>query len=452
MKELGTAPVGKLLKQYALPSIVAMTASSLYNMVDSIFIGHIGGNVGPLALGALAVTFPFMNLGAAFGSLVGVGASTMISVKLGQKDYDTARRVLGNVVMLNLIIGMAFMILSLIFLDSLLRFFGASDATIGYASDYMKIILYGNVVTHMYLGLNSASRAAGSPNRAMYATILTVCLNACLDPLFIFTFGLGIKGAAIATILAQVVSLTWLLAVFSKPEHEVHFVRKSFRLDRHIVRKSLAIGMSPFMMNAAACIITIFINRELLTYGGDMDVAAYGIVNRVLFVFAMIVLGLNQGMQPIAGYNYGARQMDRVFEARNKTILSAVIVTSLAFVVGEFLPAMVANVFTDDPVLTEKSVRAMRIASIAWPLVGYSMVISNFFQSLGLPKQSIFLSLTRQIIYLLPLLVVLPRFFGTDGVWYAMAVSDVLAFITSVAVMQYNRKKFVFNDMCNSAD
>jgi len=439
MKELGTEPIGKLLRQYAIPSIIAMTASSLYNMVDSIFIGH---GVGPMALGGLAVTFPFMNLGAAFGALVGVGASTLISVKLGQRDYDTAKRVLGNIVSLNILIGVVFMAVSLIFLDPILRFFGASDVTLGYARDYMRIILYGNVVTHMYLGLNTASRAVGRPNRAMWATILTVVLNAILDPIFIFTFGWGIEGAAIATILAQVVSLVWQLIEFSSPKTEIHFELDKFKLEKHIVKKAISIGMSPFMMNSAACLIVIFINKGLMEYGGDYAVAAYGIVNRVLFVFVMIVLGVNQGMQPIAGYNFGAQKIDRLYEVLRKTIFCGVAVMTIATFVCEFLPELVVRAFTSDERLISEAVHGMRIDAIMGPLIGFSMVASNFFQSIGKAAQSIFLSLTRQIIYLLPQLVLLPRIWGVDGVWYALPSSDFLAFVTSAIFLWYYLRKF----------
>lgn len=439
MKELGTEPIGKLLRHYAIPSIIAMTASSLYNMVDSIFIGH---GVGPMALGGLAVTFPFMNLGAAFGALVGVGTSTLISVKLGQKDYDTAKRVLGNIVTLNLIIGIAFMAVSLLFLDRILIFFGASDVTLAYARDYMRIILYGNVVTHMYLGLNTASRAVGRPNRAMWATILTVVLNAILDPLFIFVFGWGIKGAAIATVSAQVFSLVWQLVEFSSPSTEIHFERDKFRLEKHIVKKAIAIGMSPFMMNAAACIIVIFINKGLGKYGGDYAVAAYGIVNRVVFVFAMIVLGFNQGMQPIAGYNFGAQKIDRLYEVLRKTIICGVAVMTLCTIVGEFFPEITVRAFTSDKRLVSEAVRGMRILCIMGPCIGFSMVVANFFQSIGKAPQSIFLSLTRQMIYLLPQLVMLPMFFGEDGIWFAMPSSDFLAFVTSAIFLWYYLRKF----------
>lgn len=346
--ELGTERIRKLLVQYAVPAIIAMTASSLYNMVDSIFIGH---GVGALAISGLALTFPLMNLAAAFGSLVGVGAATLVSMRLGQRDYETAQRILGNVVVLNLIIGISFGLLTLVFLDPILYFFGASDATIGYAREYMSVILWGNVVTHMYLGLNAVLRAAGHPRKAMYATILTVTINAILDPLFIFGFGWGIRGAAIATVLAQILALVWQFRIFSDRNELLHFRRGIYRLKGKIVRNVLAIGMSPFLMNLAACFIVILINKGLKEYGGDLNIGAYGIVNRLGFFFVMIVMGINQGMQPIAGYNYGARQFDRVDRVLKLTIIGATCVTTLGFLIGELAPRLAVSVFTDDPEL-----------------------------------------------------------------------------------------------------
>ena len=337
--ELGTERIPKLLKQYAVPAIIAMTASSLYNMVDAIFIGH---GVGPYAISGLALTFPFMNLAAAFGTLVGVGASTMASMLLGQKNYDIARKVLGNVVVLNFIIGLLFTIVALVFLDPILYFFGASENTISYAREYMQIILAGNVITHVYFGLNSLLRSAGHPKKAMAATIMTVLLNAILDPLFIFTFDMGIRGAAVATILAQVVALVLVVVWFCDKRELIHFERGIFRLERRIVKDSIVIGLAPFLMNFVACFVVIIINMRLKTYGGDLAIGAYGIVNRISFVFIMIVLGLTQGMQPIAGYNYGARQMSRVYEVLKKTLLYATVVLTAGFLIGELCPGLVA--------------------------------------------------------------------------------------------------------------
>ena len=419
---LGTENIGKLLMQYAVPAIIAMTASSLYNMVDSIFIGH---GVGTMAISGLALTFPLMNLAAAFGSLVGVGAATLISVKLGQKDYDTAQRVLGNVFVLNILLGVAFTVIVMAFLDPILYFFGGSDETVGYARDYMYIILLGNTITHLYLGLNAVLRSSGHPQKAMYATIATVIINTILDPVFIYGFGWGIRGAAIATIVAQIISLMWQLWIFSSKEELLHFHRGIFRLKRKIVFDSLAIGMSPFLMNMAACFIVILINQGLKKYGGDLAIGAFGIVNRLVFIIVMIVMGLNQGMQPIAGYNFGAKQYERVTKTLKLTIIYATGVTTFGFIIGMLFSDTVVGIFTSDAELIELSAKGLRIVVMFFPIIGFQMVTANFFQSIGMASKAIFLSLTRQMVVLLPCLLILPRFFGAAGVWYSMPISDL---------------------------
>ena len=376
-----------------------------------------------------------MNLAAAFGTLVGVGASTMASMLLGQKNYDIARKVLGNVVVLNFIIGLLFTIVALVFLDPILYFFGASENTISYAREYMQIILAGNVITHVYFGLNSLLRSAGHPKKAMAATIMTVLLNAILDPLFIFTFDMGIRGAAVATILAQVVALVLVVVWFCDKRELIHFERGIFRLERRIVKDSIVIGLAPFLMNFVACFVVIIINMRLKTYGGDLAIGAYGIVNRISFVFIMIVSGLTQGMQPIAGYNYGARQMSRVYEVLKKTLLYATVVLTAGFLIGELCPGLVVAIFTDDPELMEKSIKGMRLVVGMFPLVSLSMVIGNFFQSIGQPKQAIFLSLSRQVVFLIPSLWILPMFFDIAGVWVSFMVSDFLASVVAVILL-----------------
>ena len=437
--ELGTRPVGRLLVEYALPAIIAMTASSLYNMVDSIFIGQC---VGALAISGLAVTFPFMNLSAAFGAAVGVGASSYISVKLGQKDYAKALRVFGNTVTLNVIIGILFSTISLLLLDPILYFFGASDQTISYAREYMIIILLGNVITHLYFGMNAVLRSASKPRAAMFIIIFTVVLNTLLDPLFIYTFGLGIAGAAYATILAQLLAFLWQLKLFSDKREILHLQRGIYKPSLRIIRNIFAIGMSPFFMNACACIIVIFINKNLLTYGGDLAVGAYGIANRVAFIFVMVTMGVNQGMQPIAGYNYGAQKFDRLLRVLKLAMISATCVTTSGFLVAELCPRLCVSLFTDDAQLTSLSINGLRILMAAMPIVGYQMVITNFFQSIGMAKISIVLSLTRQLLLLLPLLILLPPYFGIDGVWMSMPVSDTLSALLAFVVMSRYMKKF----------
>ena len=435
---LGTEKIRNLLIQYSLPAIIAMTASSLYNITDSIFIGH---GVGALAISGLAITFPFMNLSAAFGSLVGVGAATLMSVRLGQKDYSTANQILGNVFVLNIIFGLAFAIISLIFLDPILYFFGASPATLPYAHDFMVIILIGNVITHIYLGLNGLLRSIGKPEKAMYATLTTVGLNLILNPLFIFGFKWGIRGSALATVLSQTILLIWQIKLFSDKENFIHFQKGIFKLNKRIVKESLAIGMSPFLMNAVGSIIVIVLNQSLIRHGGDLAVGAYGIINRVTFLFAMVVVGLNQGMQPIAGYNFGAQKFDRVNEVLKLTILFATAIMTVGFLIGELFPRAVASIFTKDKELIRLASEGLRITFIFFPIVGFQMVTTNFFQSIGMAGKAIFLSLTRQLIYLLPCLLIFPSIYGLKGVWYSMPVADLLATLTAAYMLFVNYRK-----------
>ncbi len=428
--ELGTKKISSLLKMYAVPGIIAMTASSLYNMVDSIYIGHIK-DVGSYAISGLAVSFPLMNLASAIGTLVGVGAMTMISVMLGQKNYENARKVLANVLSLNLILGFVFSALALLFLDPVLYFFGASEATIPFARDYMTIILAGNMFTHLYFGFNGLIRAAGKPKVAMGLTLFTVISNAILDPIFIFGLDMGIRGAALATVICQLAALAYTVWFFFDKRNFLHFPRPVFQINWRIARQSMAIGMGPFLMNVAACIVAVFINQQLRKYGGDLAIGAYGIANRITFVFTMVVMGLNQGMQPIAGYNYGARQYSRVREVFRLTAAWAVAVTTLCFLVCELIPGLAVSIFTNDPTLEGFAVRGLRLMNCAFALVGFGMVTGNFFQSLGMVKTSIFLSLSRQLIFLVPLVYVLPLFLDDAGVWLAFPISDALSVIFS---------------------
>lgn len=437
--ELGTEKVSRLLRQYAVPAIIAMTASSLYNMVDSIFIGH---GVGKFAIAGLALTFPLMNLGAAFGALVGVGASATISMLLGQKNYEMAQKVLGNVVTLNTIIGLVYTVVFLAFLDPILYFFGASENTIGYARDYMTIILIGNIITHMYLGLNAVMRSAGLPKKAMMATIYTVVINTVLDPIFIYVLDWGIKGAAIATIIAQSIALVWIAKIFSDKKLVIHFKRGIYKLKTRIVKDVISIGMAPFFMNTAACLIVILINQGLQRHGGDLAIGAYGIVNRISFVFVMIVMGLNQGMQPIAGFNFGAKQYDRVDRVLKLTILCATVIMTFGFLVAEIFPRQLVMIFTTDEDLIQHSISGMRIVFAFFPIIGFQMVTGNFFQSVGMAGKAVFLSLTRQLIFLLPCLLVLPHFFQANGIWMSMPVADALSSMVSFTMLYSQLKKF----------
>ena len=437
--ELGTDKIGRLLRQYALPAIIAQTAASLYNMVDSIFIGQ---GVGPLAISGLAVTFPLMNLSTAFGTLVGAGAAVMLSVLLGQRNYKAANKVLGNVVSLNVIIGLIFMAVALIFIDPILYFFGASENTLPYAKEYISIILVGNVITHVYFGLNAAMRSSGFPKKAMALTIFTVVFNTILDPIFIFGFDMGIAGAAWATVIAQTVAMIIVLRHFSDKSKAFHFEKGIFKLDMRVAKDSLAIGMGPFLMNAAACLVTLFINQQLRDYSGDLGIGAYGICNRLIFMFIMICMGLNQGMQPIAGYNYGAKQYSRVKEVFWMTAKLGTVVTCICFILGMFFPRVAVGIFTHDEALMEMASHGFRILVIGFPIVGFQMIGTNFFQCLGMVKKSVILSLSRQILFLLPLLYALPLWHGASGVWMSFPISDALSALLTAILLRRLFKKF----------
>ena len=439
--ELGTEKIGKLLKMYAVPGIIAQTAASLYNMVDSIYIGHIR-DVGSYAISGLAVTFPLMNLSAALGTLVGVGAMTLISVLLGQKNYSTAGKVLSNVLTLNVVISILFTIVTLLFLDPILYFFGASENTLPFARKYMTIILLGNVITHLYFGFNGIIRAAGNPKLAMNLTLFTVASNAVLDPVFIFVLDLGIQGAALATVICQTMALSYSMRYLSRKDNFLHFPRPLFQLDWRIAKQSLAIGLGPFLMNAASCLVALFINQQLRKYGGDLAIGAYGIVNRLTMLFVMICMGFNQGLQPIAGYNYGARQYTRVKEIFILTAKWEVLVTTLCFLMSELLPRQAVSMFTNDPELISFATHGIKTMNIAFALVGFGMVSGNFFQCLGMVKKSIFLSLTRQLLFLLPFIYTLPIWFEQDGVWMSFPISDSLNIIVSAILIINIFRKF----------
>ena len=437
--ELGTAPVHKLLWKYALPAIIAMTATSLYNIVDSIYIGH---GCGALALGALTVAKPFMDICAAFGSLVGVGASSLLAIYLGEKDYERANRVLGNVIVMNILLSSIVMVVGLIWLDPILMAFGASEDTLLYAHEYMEIILYGNILTHIYFGLNAMLRSAGHPRFSMAATIVAVTVNIILDPIFIFGLDMGVRGAALATVISQAVAVVWQLTKFMDKGELVRFHRGIWRLNKHITFRALAIGMSPFLYNIAHCFVVIIINNQLKAFGGDMAIASYGVINRLTFVFAMIVMGLNQGMQPIAGYNYGAKHYDRMLKSFYLTCLYATGVMAIVFILGECFPELITKMFTHDPLLIDLTVRPMRIICSTMLIIGFQMVTGNLFTSIGKAGKAIFLSLTRQVIYLIPFALMLPRVFmdPLDGVWWSIPVSDTLSAVTAVIVLLASRR------------
>ena len=398
--ELGQKPVGRLLWQYALPAIVAMTASSLYNIIDRAMIGQV---VGPEAIAGLGITFPFMNLSAAFGAAVGVGSSTCISVKLGQKDYKTAENLLGNTVTLNLIVGFLFMVVCFVFLNPILRFFGASDATLPYACQFMEIILAGNIITHMYFGMNAVLRA---------------------------------------TITSQSMALCWQMRIFSDKRELLHLKRGIYRLKANLVRNIMAIGVSPFLMQTTSCVIVIFMNNQFVRYGGDMAVGAYSIANSMAMVFFMFVMGVTQGMQPIVGYNYGAEKFDRMLRCLWLAIAVGTTILLIGWLICMLFPHQIARIFTTDPTLIEMSARGIRLDMLVFPIIASQAVITNFFQCIGKVKISIFLSLSRQLFMLLPLAYLLPLWWQLDGVWYSMPFSDFGSFAMTWPLLLWYLRKF----------
>ena len=437
--ELGTKPVGQLLWQYALPAIVAMSASSLYNIIDRAMIGQI---VGPEAIAGLGITFPFMNLSAAFGAAVGVGSSACISVKLGQKDYQTAGHLLGNTITLNLIIGLSFMLICLLFLDPILLFFGASDVTLPYARSFMTIILLGNVITHMYFGLNAVLRAAGKPKHAMYSVLFTVAMNIVLVILFVWWFRWGIQGAALATVTSQTMAMCWQIKLFSNKNEILHLKRGIFKLKKQLVMNIIAIGISPFLMNVTSCVIVIFMNNQFVHYGGDMAVGAYSIANSVVMMFFMFVMGVCQGMQPIVGYNYGAEKYDRMLRCLFLAIGCATAILLVGWGLSMLFPRQIARIFTTDATLIDLAARGIRLDMLVFFVVGSQATITHFFQSIGKVKVSIFLSLSRQLFLLLPMAYVFPLLWELDGVWYSMPASDFLSFAMTIPMLMWYMKKF----------
>jgi putative MATE family efflux protein len=438
VSELGNARILHLLMQYSIPAIVGTAASSLYNIIDRIFIGH---GVGPLAISGLALTFPLMNFAAAFGSLVGAGASTLVSIRLGEKNRKEATMILGNALFLNLVIGISLSIILLLSLDHILILFGASERTLPYARDFMQIILAGNVLTHIYLGLNNIMRASGFPKKAMTMTLTTVGVNLALAPVFIFVMNWGIRGAALATLSAQLVGTIGILTHFFKRSSPVRFLPGYFRLNGKIIKDIFSIGMSNFAMLSCAAVIVILFNRSLGHYGGDYAIGAYGIINGLMMLFGMIVIGFNQGMQPISGYNFGAKKYDRMFKVYKLTVICASCVMGVGFVLAQAMPHYLAGAFTDNKELIDLSVIGLRFGSIMFPIVGFQMVTANFFQSIGKAKISMMLALSRQVLFLIPALLIIPTFMGLTGIWLSLPVADFCSFLVTFNVLRYQYKK-----------
>ena len=437
--KLETEPVGKLLWQYAVPAIVGTMVMSLYTIIDRIFIGQ---GVGPDAISGLALTFPIMNLTAAVGMLVGAGASARISIVLGQKDPVRAEKILGNSLVLTLALAACYILFFIFFMDDILRQFGGSDKTIPYAREFLFYLLPGMALTNLCYSFNNMMRASGYPQKAMITMLIGAVMNVILDPIFIFWFKMGIKGAAIATVISMAVSTAFVMYHFIGKESSIRFHKHSFRLQGQIIRNIVSIGMSPFLINLTASAVAIFMNTSLQKYGGDTAIGAFGIINSYGMLIVMLIIGLCQGMQPIVGFNFGAGNLQRMQKALTLTATVATIITSLGFIGSTFFPHYLARAFTTDTHLIDVSSVGLRITMMMFPIVGAQIVITNFFQSIGKASISIFLSLSRQVLFLIPAILLLPRIWGLDGVWSASPTADGIATLITVWVLFMQRKLF----------
>ena len=439
LQELGNATIWRLLLKYSLPAVVGTVVMAVYNIIDSIVIGHAIDD--PNVVSGIAVTFPVMNLGTALGMLIGAGAATRVSIVMGQENKRQAEIILGNSVQLTVFIGITYISLFAIFITPILKIFGASPNSLPYAREFMLYILPGMVLMNLTFSYNNIMRATGYPGKAMYTNLIGAGLNAILAPLFLFGFKWGIKGAAIATDISMLVTSFFVMSHFFRKDTTLHFVRGTFRLDWKVIRAILYIGMAPFLINVAGSTINAIVNNSLLKYGGDDAIASVVVFNRFVTIFVMVVIGICQGMQPILGYNYGSGRFNRLFSTLRLAIISSVCITSLGSIVGALNPGIIAGMFMQDEAQITCAINCLRITTIGFWIVGFQIVGTNFFQSLGMAGRAVFLSLTRQVIFMIPLLFILPPHFGLDGVWACYPICDYAAsLITAILLMIQIRK------------
>ena len=430
--ELEHAPVGSLLWKYSIPAIVGIVVMSLYNVVDRIFIGQ---GVGPDAIAGLAITFPVMNLTTALGVLIGGGAAARISIVLGQNNKPLAFKILGNSLVMTLIFGVAYLSVFAAFMDPILLAFGASERTLPYARDFMLYIMPGLLATNLCYSFNNIMRASGYPTKAMVTMFIGAGVNVILAPIFIFVLGWGIKGAAIATDIAMTVSMVFVMSHFYSTKSELHFKRGIYRLNPHILMAIMSIGAAPFFVNVAGCVINAIVNNTLYRYGGDSAVAAMGIFTTFTQLLVMIVIGVCQGMQPIVGYNFGARQFQRLNRAYWISVVCSTVICTLGTALCHLCPEAIARAFTTDDALIHATANSLRITTTMFWMAGFQIVSTNFFQSLGYAGKSIFMSLTRQVIFIIPMLLILPPHFGLDGVWAAFPTADTMATVVTIILV-----------------
>lgn len=437
---LGEEKIGKLLRVFSIPAIAGMVVNMLYNIIDRMYIGHIP-KVGNLAITGVGITMPIMTIILGFGMLVGLGTAARVSIKLGQHDKEAAERHLGNAFTLIIIISVIITILGLIFMDPLLTVFGASENTIGFAKDYMNVIFIGTIVNMLSFGLNHSIRSDGNPTVAMLSMLIGAILNIILDPIFIFGLDMGVKGGAIATVISQVVTTVWILYYFTKGKSIIKLKKEYFKLDKLTVLSIFSIGMSPCSMQIAASAVQVIANNTLKHHGGDLAIGAMTIVSSVSLIFLMPIFGLNQGSQPIIGYNYGAKKYHRVKETVKYASIIATIIVVIGWCIIQFMPQVLIGMFNKDPELVGIATNGLRIYLFMLPVIGFQIISSNYFQAIGKAKISMFLSLLRQVILLIPLMLILPKFLELDGVWLSGAISDFLsAVITGIIFYASVRK------------
>ncbi len=431
-KRLATEPVGELLVKFSIPAIVGMLVNALYNIVDRIYIGHIK-DVGGIAISGVGLTLPISTIIMAFGMLIGIGAGASTSIRLGQKKKDEAEHILGNAFVLISIISITITIVGILTVDKVLVAFGAAGDTFVYAKDYINIIFMGTIASSLGFGLNNLIRAEGNPKISMMTMLIGAILNTVLDPIFIFVFGMGVKGAAIATVISQIVSAIWVISYFLRGKSTLKLKKDNLKLDKYIVRTILAIGVAPFAMQIAASIVSVISNKALKNNGGDLAIGAMTIINSVALIFLMPMFGLNQGSQPIIGFNYGAKSYKRVKDALKYAITAATVVAVTGFLVIQLFPEGIVKLFNKDPELVKIGARGIRIYLFMLPVIGFQIISTNYFQAVGKAKMAMLLSMLRQVILLIPLLLTLPNIFGLNGVWMAGPISDGLsAIITGI--------------------
>ena len=437
---LGEEKISKLLMEFSIPAIIGMVVNTLYNIVDRMYIGNIK-DIGGLALTGVGITMPIMTIIMAFGMLIGIGTSARISLKLGEHKREEAEKHLGNAFTLIIIASVLITIIGLVFVHKILGLFGASADTEIYAREYMQIIFFGTIFNMLSFGLNHSIRSDGSPKVAMLSMLIGAGTNIILDPIFIFVFGMGVRGAAIATVISQIVSTIWILYYFTKGKSNLKIKREYLSLDKAIVLSIFSIGVSPFSMQIAQSIVQVLANNALKTYGGDLAIGAMTIINSVAMIFMMPIFGLNQGSQPIIGYNYGAEKYKRVKQAVKSATIVATIIVSIGWIITQAAPHLLISIFNRDEQLVGIASTGMRIFLLMLPVVGAQVISSNYFQSIGKAKISMFLSLLRQVILLIPCLIILPKIFGLTGVWLAGAVSDGLSSLITLIIFFMSVRK-----------